>query len=446
MPQRLLVSLLFAVWTLCLFTVRSARAAAPLRISCGSPVMVGTFGSDAYYNASAPISTTTGVDVKGVANAAPAAVYQTQNTAATLLAYNIPGFTPAAAYTVRLHFAELVYNAANSRVMNIAINGVSALNNFDIWATAGAKNRAVVKTFNAVASSNGYILITFVPVSGSSVVNGIEIVPIPILPNDHPLPGWAAGVMPMNGGGTGGMGPSSADGVNLALGVYENDPGADIGARNPVGPSPVFARLYRSSNAFAGYASPGLTPGWTHNYDVVVQANLGKAGPLTLRYPNGATEQWGLGPRVTNGIARLSPPPGTPYMVTGVPANGNSLNGWQSLTMTFSDESRWTFTPSSAATYRLTQISNLVGRSIQINYDSLNRLYSITDDAQLLNPIAPPNLLLGFAYNNGPAGKLNTVYEYSNPAHVHIVVYSYNMDYKGSQYLTGVSQIAPDSV
>lgn len=153
MARRLLIALLFAVWTLCLSGVRFAHADAPLRVDCGGGGTVGTFRSDAYYSSSSPVSTTTGIDVKGVANAAPASIYQTQNTASSLLVYTLPGFTANGWYVVRLHFAELAFNAAGSRKMNVTINGANALNNFDIFATAGAKYRAVVKTFNTIADS-----------------------------------------------------------------------------------------------------------------------------------------------------------------------------------------------------------------------------------------------------------------------------------------------------
>ncbi len=114
------------------------------------------------------------------------------------------------------------------------------------------------------------------------------------LPNYHPLPAWAQGVTPTDSGGVG-AGPSSADLVYLASGLYENHPGADIGARNPVGSSPIFARTYSVVNAYQGYGSPGLPAGWTHNYDVVVVPGATTSAVVTLYYPNGAMEIWNPG-------------------------------------------------------------------------------------------------------------------------------------------------------
>ncbi len=247
----LTLTLLFA-WTFAL----PACANAPLRLNCGSGITAGSFSPDNYYSSFAPASTTASIDIKGVPGAAPSLVYQTQNSAAATLTYTLPGFTPSTVYVVRLHFAEIVLNASGQRKMNVSINGATVLTNFDIFATAGAKNRAVIQAFNATADSAGKITIAFAAQTGSACVSGIEVVLPALLPNDNPPPGWAGGVTPMSGGGSGGMGPTSADGVNLASGVYENNPGADLDAYNPVGPSPVFARMYRSKNAAVGYASP----------------------------------------------------------------------------------------------------------------------------------------------------------------------------------------------
>ena len=223
------------------------------------------------------------------------------------------------------------------------------------------------------------------------------------------------------------------------------NPGIEIAARNPVGPSPGFARTYNSWNAAHGFSSPGLPPGWTHNYDIKVLAKAGKLGPLLLTYPNGATEQWALGAR-SGGASpvKFTPPAGAPYLVSGIPASSpTSATAWQSLTMTFQDESKWTFSPA-GTTFLLTRITNIAGRSILLNYSN-NLLYSITDDAQLLNPAAPVRYLLYFTY--GPVGYasatlLTGTYEYSDPANPRHIVYAYN---SGIGPYT-VSQIAPSTV
>jgi len=89
----------------------------------------------------------------------------------------VPGLTPGARYTVRLHFAEIFFNAAGQRIFNVAINGAAALSNFDIFAAAGGKNKAVVEQFTATADAQGQITITYTTVRDNAKSSGIEIVP-----------------------------------------------------------------------------------------------------------------------------------------------------------------------------------------------------------------------------------------------------------------------------
>ena len=107
------------------------------------------------------------------ASAAPAAVYQDARQGAVI--YTIPGLTPGSSNIVRLHFAELYFSAAGSRVFNVAINGTAVLTNFDIYATAGAQYTAVVKQFTETASSSGQMVITFTAVTDQPSINGIEV-------------------------------------------------------------------------------------------------------------------------------------------------------------------------------------------------------------------------------------------------------------------------------
>jgi len=80
-------------------------------------------------------------------------------------------------YGVRLHFAELTWTAAGQRTFNVAVNGTTVLSNFDIFATAGAQNRALTEQFNSVASSFGSITISFTRGGADNPeVNGIEII------------------------------------------------------------------------------------------------------------------------------------------------------------------------------------------------------------------------------------------------------------------------------
>jgi len=107
------------------------------------------------------------------ASAAPAAVYQDARQGS--ITYTIPGLTPGSSNIVRLHFAELYFSTAGSRVFNVSINGTAVLTNFDIYATAGAQYTAVVKQFTEIANSSGNIVIAFTSVTDQPSINGIEV-------------------------------------------------------------------------------------------------------------------------------------------------------------------------------------------------------------------------------------------------------------------------------
>ena len=129
-------------------------------------------GSLAYFGAP--------IDASGVTNPAPAAVYQQERYGT--FTYTIPNLKAGGLYTVRLHFAEDYWNSAGQRIFNVSINGSQVLSNFDVFATTGAQNRAIVEQFAATADANGQIVINDYPTSNSPDQNakssGIEVIPV----------------------------------------------------------------------------------------------------------------------------------------------------------------------------------------------------------------------------------------------------------------------------
>ena len=75
----------------------------------------------------------------------------------------------------RLDFAEIYWGSAGKRLFNVQINGLAVLTNFDIFAAAGGKNRAVRREFTATADSQGRIVIDFVSVVNFAKVSGIAV-------------------------------------------------------------------------------------------------------------------------------------------------------------------------------------------------------------------------------------------------------------------------------
>jgi hypothetical protein len=111
----------------------------------------------------------------------------------------------AVGYRVRLAFAEISFvpkvapgkpsaspspgavtakatpepDLTGKRVFNVDINDRPVLTNFDIFATAGRRNKAVVKEFNDIQPDKaGNITIHFKPgPADQPIINGIEILP-----------------------------------------------------------------------------------------------------------------------------------------------------------------------------------------------------------------------------------------------------------------------------
>ncbi|HTD25182.1 MAG TPA: thaumatin family protein [Terriglobales bacterium] len=143
-----------------------------LAINSGGPA-VAPFAADVDFVGGGTINHANTIDLSGVTSPAPMAVYQTARTGN--FTYTIPGFAPGSSQTVRLHFAETFFAAAGSRVFNVTINGTQVLTNFDIFAAAGAKNKAVIEQFTEAADSSGNYVIQFTSVVNNSLVSGIEI-------------------------------------------------------------------------------------------------------------------------------------------------------------------------------------------------------------------------------------------------------------------------------
>ena len=148
---------------------------ASFKIRCGGGDSNG-FQADIGYDNGMTESTKDVIDLK-TPNAAPLAIYQAERYGE--FTYTIPLKPVPGGYTVRLHFVETKYSAAGQRKFNIDINGTSVVSDFDIFAEAGAKDKAVVKDFpHIVPGADGKISIWFHKGSADNAkINGIEIFP-----------------------------------------------------------------------------------------------------------------------------------------------------------------------------------------------------------------------------------------------------------------------------
>jgi glucuronoarabinoxylan endo-1,4-beta-xylanase len=149
----------------------------PIQIACASNG-IAPFLPDFDYNTGYTYSVSAAIDTSGVTDPAPAAVYQNQRWYPGTFQYAIPGLTAGKKYTVQLHFAETYFTGPAERLFNVAINGTPVLSNFDVFAAAGAADKAVVETFQARATSKGQIAVTLSQgLANNPMISGIEVLP-----------------------------------------------------------------------------------------------------------------------------------------------------------------------------------------------------------------------------------------------------------------------------
>ena len=145
------------------------------RVNTGSNSGASPFVSDTNGSGGTMASFSEPIDLSDVTNPAPHSVYQSERYGNS--SYTFPDLTPAEIYLVRLHFAELYWNSAGSRVFNVSINGTEVLSNFDVYIEAGnADHKAVIKEFPAAANDSGQIGINFQTVTDNAQICGIEVI------------------------------------------------------------------------------------------------------------------------------------------------------------------------------------------------------------------------------------------------------------------------------
>ena len=133
----------------------------------------GGFTADTDVSGGSTYATGAAINTSGVTNPAPQAVYQTERYGN--FTYTLPNLTPGASYTLRLHFAEIYWSSSGQRVFNVSVNGTQALTNFDIFAAAGGKNKAVIKSIPVTADAGGKITVVFTTVKDNAKLSGLEL-------------------------------------------------------------------------------------------------------------------------------------------------------------------------------------------------------------------------------------------------------------------------------
>ncbi len=155
-------------------TIESALTSGPVQINCGGSA-AAPYIADVDFTDGATLTRLNTIDLSGVTNPAPTAVYQSQRY--NNMSYTLPGFAAGSSNTIRLHFCDTKWTTVNSRLFNVTINGTQVLTNFDIVAAAGAGNKALAESFTLPANSAGQYVISFVGTKDAATVSGIEVGP-----------------------------------------------------------------------------------------------------------------------------------------------------------------------------------------------------------------------------------------------------------------------------
>ena len=255
------------------------------QINSGGPA-VGTYAADEFYSVSNTSQTTATITLPA-GDTATMPVYQSERYGASFT-YTFTGLTPGASYTVRLHFAEIYWTAAGKRVFNVAMNGVSELANFDIFAAAGGANIGIIQSFTLNANTSGQIVVSFTTgTADQPKVSGLELI--------------------SNGGGT-----ATAPTITSAP-----------SATGTVGTA--FSYQITASNTPTSYTATGLPAGLTLNTTSgLISGTPTTAGTSSVTL--GATNAAGTGTAtlsVTIAAVVTPPPTGTVYQInSGGPAVG----------------------------------------------------------------------------------------------------------------------------
>jgi fibronectin type 3 domain-containing protein len=287
-------------------------------VNAGSTTAAGSFVADVDFSGGATINHANTIDLSGVTNPAPAAVYQTARVAATAgagttFSYTIPGFTAGSSQLVRLHFAETFHTGTGQRVFNVSINGTQVLANFDIFAAANAANKAVIKEFTVNADANGDYVMVFTSVVDKALISGIEVDAVSPTCTTTPstptgLTATAISSSAINLGWTASTAPS---GCTTTYNVYRS---------TTSGFTPSSANQVASSLTTTAYSDTALNCGTPYYYLVVAVTSAGSSAAS-----NQATD--------TTQVCTCNAAPTTPTGLSATAASTSAINlGWTAST------------------------------------------------------------------------------------------------------------------
>ena len=102
-------------------------------------------------------------------------VYPNDATAGLSAAYLLPGLTPGASYTLRLHVCEVYFTDIGYRTFDVKVNGVAKASGVDAYSLAGGKLKGAYVDIPVEADSSGSLAVEFVNVVNQYNVCALEV-------------------------------------------------------------------------------------------------------------------------------------------------------------------------------------------------------------------------------------------------------------------------------
>ena len=113
-------------------------------------------------------------------------VYPNDATVGLSAAYLLPGLTPGASYTLRLHLCEVYFTESGYRTFDVKVNGVAKASGVDAYELAGGKLQGAYVDIPVEADSSGSLTVEFVNVANQYNVCALEVfsasdaLPVPV--------------------------------------------------------------------------------------------------------------------------------------------------------------------------------------------------------------------------------------------------------------------------
>jgi hypothetical protein len=258
----------------------SATGTALYQVNNGGPA-VGTFAADELCTGGQTWGVTEAVTTASVANAAPAAVYQSYRygTSSPMNPFSctLGNLVSGAHYAVRLHFAEIYNTEAGERLFDVSANGTSLLSNFDVFVAAGGSFKAVTEDFDVIANATGSIELTFTPIAGkdSAEVSGMEL-----YPSTCGDAGWGSGGPPPPDAGTTTTTPGPGTVTLITPTLYVSNGGSD--SNSGKSSTTAFATIAHAATVAQAGDVVQVEAG-TYNDEVLVQGNGTSSSPITFQ-------------------------------------------------------------------------------------------------------------------------------------------------------------------